>query len=195
MRTKILAIMLLLTGIAGVFDHYQESRKIGPIVGSIAPATFIEKSFARAVAKRFDVEIAKLVFMGQEIRIVQRVEILSGGAVDATYYAPSIQEVGRLIKMAKNNMTYVPEVYDCDDYSRHFKDVLLRQWAKEGNLRPLPIFEVYAAIYIPQTKEVLYHAFNAIVTNEGKVVFIEPQGPRPIAFSTARILKIYFAGV
>lgn len=116
-------------------------------------------------------------------------QVKHGFAVDRLYFAPSVSEVHRLIELFKNDLEYTTESYDCDDFSRRFKDRLLHQWAKEGHQYPLPIAEVYGVIVFSDGTAV-YHAFNAIVTAEGKLIYIEPQLPRAIHFRRAKLVTI-----
>lgn len=195
MLKKLLAVAVLISGIAGSVSWYRDSR-IGYIEGEVLTSEEVSKIFEEAVSRRFDLTLATLVLPnGQTVALKYKVPIHSGGPVDRHFFAPSVKEVGKLITKFKDKMEYVPEVYDCDDFSRHFKDRLMRQWAKERNRSPLAVVEVYAAIYLPQTNEVVYHAFNAFITSEKRVVFVEPQGPHAIGFSKARILAIYYAGI
>jgi hypothetical protein len=194
-QLRLVVLTTLLTGIAGLYLRARESRShmIGDIDGKIVSAQFAGNAFVSAVSRRFDQVIGVLQFVDQKVVIKYTVPLQAGGPVDSVYLAPSVKEIHRLINLFKDDLEYRSESYDCDDFSRHFKDQLAHQWAKEGNRAPLTIVEVYAAVYILQTKEVVYHAFNAIITDEGKVVFIEPQGPHVVTFSKARIINIYQA--
>lgn len=113
------------------------------------------------------------------------------GLVDQYYFAPKANEIYRLIQGVKNDIKYTPEVYDCDDYSYWFKGELQRQWRKAGNIAPLPIIQIFAVIQIKATGEIVGHAFNGIVTDEGTVIWIEPQGPAVMNAGRFDILKIY----
>lgn len=197
MQTTWLQIRALIAGCfllatCFLYKGFKDSRKIGRIDGVILYSNEVEKAFVSNVERRFSERI-ELKFQGQVLAtVVKPIPLRYGGAVDKHYFAPDVSEVQRLIELAKNDMKYRIEVYDCDDFSRHFKDVLLLQWAKEGNVAPLPIVEVYGAIRL-KTGEVVYHAFNAIITSDMKVVFVEPQGPTAISLRQARIIDIYSA--
>lgn len=191
MKKWLLLLALISSGIFG-FKQYRASQ-IGAIAGEVVSAEFVAQAFVAAVARRFDHDMGTLHVGTQTLHLTYSVPVRGAGAVDRNYFAPSIGEVQRLTTFFKDDLKYVPDVYDCDDFSRHFKDRLMHQWAKEGNRVPLAIVEVYAAIVIPGHSAPLLHAFNAVVTNEGKVVFIEPQVPVPMAFRTAQIVEIFNA--
>lgn len=143
--------------------------KIGKIKGRVRPAEFI-----------YFVSINK----------AKTNRIMAGGPVDRAFFCPSISEVVRLISLVKNEMLYTPEVYDCDDFSRHFKEVLMRTWAAEGNQFPLAVAEVYGALEMPDG-EIVYHAWNAIITDEGHLIYIEPQVPQAVALRKVKILYLF----
>jgi hypothetical protein len=150
--------------------HYRsfKATHIGYIKGNVVSSEFIVESL---------------------VKQCHALAIKHGGPVDQFYFAPDVSEVHRLIEMTKDDLEYTSEVYDCDDFSRHFKDRLLHQWAKEHNRVPLPIVEIYASLLLSDG-EVVYHAFNAIITNEGKLIYIEPQGPLAIRFVKVKLLII-----
>jgi hypothetical protein len=112
------------------------------------------------------------------------------GAADRLYFAPNANEVYGLIQNIKNDMVYTPEVYDCDDYSYWFKAELQRQWRKAGHDLPLPIIQIFGVIQIHQTGEVVGHAWNGLVTSDGTVVWIEPQGPMVMNAGRFDILEV-----
>ncbi|MGD9724890.1 MAG: hypothetical protein AB7V39_00580 [Nitrospiraceae bacterium] len=113
------------------------------------------------------------------------------GVVDQFYFAPNANEVYGLIQGVKNEIVYTPEVYDCDDYSYWFKGELQKQWRKAGHIAPLPIIQIFGVIRIHATGELVGHAFNGIITSDGTIVWIEPQGPMVMNAGKFTILKIY----
>lgn len=169
-QLRAVGLALVLFTIA-VLVGYNKATRLGYVPGTVKGAEFIDAVLAKNLSG---------------------IRVKTAGVVDREYYAPSIAGVRRMMAHAKTSMTYRPEVYDCDDYSRHFKDQLLHQWAKEGNHQPLPIVEIYAVIRL-QSGELIAHAFNAIITSEGKMVYIEPQGPRAMHFHRNKILFIMTA--
>lgn len=115
--------------------------------------------------------------------------------LDRVYAAPSISDVQKLIDATRPPLEYVTEAWDCDDYSRSFKEQLQRKWRAEGtNPLPLAVGEVYAVIKINRTGEEVAHAFNVIMTDQGKLVWVEPQKPRAISgeFTFVQIIAIIF---
>lgn len=174
MRRK-LAALAFLAALLGAFAFGLAYRpalpRIGPLRGAVVDARELAHGF---------------------VQHCKGIPVIAGGPVDQFYFAPSVGEVARLMKLFSDDLAYRGEVYDCDDFSRHFKDRLLHQWAAEGNLLPLPIVEVYASIMLPGGKMV-GHAFNAIITDEGRVVFIEPQDGHVLQFKKAKIVTIYIA--
>jgi hypothetical protein len=117
---------------------------------------------------------------------------------DSIYFFPEARDVYPLVHGVKSDMDYTQEVYDCDDYSYWFKGELQRRWRKSGHWQPLPIIQVFAGIKINETGEIFYHAFNGIITRDGTVVWIEPQGKEgpsvmnPSKFTIVDLMLIAF---
>ena len=146
--------------------------------------------FHQTVHRRFDSRVVALTGGSLPEMLANPVEV-----TDSLYFAPSVSDVQNLIGLVQNDMLYRPEVYDCDDFARYFKAEMARQWAKQGHMLPLPVFEVHAMIYSPKEDQLLAHAFNAIMTSEGKVIFIEPQANEVIAFAHATPIAMFYVGL
>lgn len=165
MRKLLLALLLAAAGLL-----FLEKREVGEVRKAVAVLTHPLRKVEGKILQIDD--MVKGVGLG-----VGFARIESGVWVDRYYFAPSPNQVEKLIKHAANGLEYVPEVYDCDDYSYYFKGYLQREWRKAGHYAPLPIAQVFAKIYIPKTDEYVLHAFNGIVDSTGHIHWIEPQGP------------------
>lgn len=144
-------------------------REVYPVLGIRAttiPAEVVEKAVDSY--KRFD-------------------KVVTGGAVDSRYAGIDAKDLRKLLAAAKNDIKYTPEVYDCDDYAVYFKARLQYLWRKAGNKDPLPIGVIYGLI-VDQNGNLLYHAWNAVVLKNGKLVMVEPQGP--YAFTARRAIAV-----
>lgn len=113
--------------------------------------------------------------------------VATGGAVDSRFAGLTPRDLRVLLEISKNDLKYTPEVYDCDDYALYFKARLQYLWRKAGHKDPLPIAVIYGLI-VDDKGNMLYHAWNAVVLGNGRLVMIEPQGP--YAFTARRAIAV-----
>lgn len=113
-------------------------------------------------------------------------QFLAGGPVDGEYFAPSPNLAIKLIADVRNPLKYRNEVYDCDDFAIWFKSEMSSRWAAEGHTRQLAVAILMGGIVLEDGR-VLYHAWNAVFLDNGKMVMVEPQGP--VAFAGVRVAR------
>jgi hypothetical protein len=108
---------------------------------------------------------------------------------DSIYIAPTAEDIADLltfIKHRKENIPYISEAFDCDDFGTEAK-----YWATVWSVRyyqksPAALLFGKAYVYIHGTYDVLfpgsggryiegYHVINFVVRSDGKVFFFEPQ--------------------
>ncbi len=112
------------------------------------------------------------------------------GPEDGTYYAltqAQIDDLLSFVKARREPFPYIDEAWDCDDFAHEF-EYLAHVWSVR-TLRGTPISPAVAVVYAkldgpyelfqgePFVSGV-YHAFNAVLRNDGQWFFIEPQNGR-----------------
>lgn len=110
--------------------------------------------------------------------------------VDRIFFAPDTSELVELLAAYKPPRPYRSESWDCDNYAQDFKARLGQMWAEQGHDAPLLIGVVYGLVEI-DGKQVA-HAFNVIITAQGRMIQIEPQGAVAVRYKVLQLWGMEF---
>jgi len=110
---------------------------------------------------------------------------------DGTYYCSPLDDIKRLVRSSSvDRSNYIAHKHDCDDFALSLKYEFIRDAYLDGERRyPHSLGILWGS----ELKEG-HHAINVVVTDDQKVLFIEPQNdsifdPRP---EDKKIYFIYF---
>lgn len=90
---------------------------------------------------------------------------------DEPYWATPLHDVADLIAREKiYELTYMDEVFDCDDFAHHLHNKMIMScWKNRKRRRPHAFGEVWGRV--PGGG----HAINIMLNSDGAIRFIEPQ--------------------
>jgi len=158
-------------GIAGSNDHCYAWYKDGTVSsGSSSDIDKYRKPYEYAI---------RLLLKSNEIRNLLKTKL--GNKLnrtcrflfaDATYYCSPRSDIDRLVRSSSiDRLRWISEKHDCDDFALSLKYDFVRDAYLDGARR----YPHSLGILWGSSLKEGHHAINVVVTNEKKVLFIEPQ--------------------